>query len=1110
MVEKLSDQQVNDLLTTLRSDAAVDHKVAAVTAAKSAIKQHNVPDTCVFPLFDALRAASTAQHVSIVNAGFSALGHLLTRLSRQEPKYISKEAGRTLPVIIEKMGDQKEKFRTLASQSMTAVWKVSPIDAERFIRNIAMAGKNPRAKESALRWLLQRHQEDSLQFRSYVPSLMELLEDADGMVRDAAKYTVIELFRNASNPAKADLKKQLKNFKVRPAIEQAIIKELVPSSTITERPESRAASSRAGSVPPARPNLSASVSSHASERPITPLVPDRPESVEPLYVNTQRELDEIIREMHTFFEGKETEQNWMKREESIVKLRRLIAGNASTDFPDQFIAHLRSLLDGIIKAVNSLRTSLSKEGCSLVQEIAITFGPAMDPMVELFMQTFIKLAASTKKISAQLANTTVDIIIARISYNTRIMQHIWGAVQDKNIQPRTFATGWLRTLLQKKASHKIQVEHGGGIDLVEKSISKGLADPNPGVREKMRGTFWIFHGIWPTRADVILNKLDSTAQKLLLKDPGNPNPPPKREPAGTARPGLGLSKSTMSTATKPSLRETMMAHKKAAIAAKKTPLPQRPGSAMSHFSPIRTNSAASTHSIASASTALSTAGSSTVRGLAHSGVSGAPVRPSRRRPEMAARPATAGPYSVRGHDGAVSQDATSPREPRPRTMTPKTLESSPRRTGGRRPGHVSQTSETSLPSPSKLSPQHSAPSPHITPRVRPVTMAPHILSGSLQKSEENSLEELTLVVPPVIQPISDAHLPSRQLAENVPSLAVKEPNEALFDAMVHSSAETAEPEEDASVSPARSTPKSLKVYEDPFTEDQTPPKLQSPGIYGPVLEDKSANENAATAGMPPTLGLSSEKAKQNAKLLDSGITRVKTKSLDIHGLRKFQGIIRDNKVILTDEKFDALVLGLFGYLEASIPHLSPEKSQDIRTQILSIIKLLLKKARENFKPHVSRGLEALLAARVEYDSHTHLVSGFEVLADELVTLGDTSDIIMSISQRLRNENMSTTGGCRSLSMGLHILKEAIDAKANFQPSEAELNELSDLAGRCFESAESGVRMDAVQLCVALHSKLGEPRFWDTLKNIKDDPKSLITYYIVKRQREKEVVVNAVR
>lgn len=39
------------------------------------------------------------------------------------------------------------------------------------------------------------HQDNGLQFRAYVPTLMELLEDADGMVREAAKTTVIELFK---------------------------------------------------------------------------------------------------------------------------------------------------------------------------------------------------------------------------------------------------------------------------------------------------------------------------------------------------------------------------------------------------------------------------------------------------------------------------------------------------------------------------------------------------------------------------------------------------------------------------------------------------------------------------------------------------------------------------------------------------------------------------------------------------------------------------------------------------------------------------------------------------------------------------------------------------
>jgi CLIP-associating protein 1/2 len=273
------------------------------------------------------------------------------------------------------------------------------------------------------------------------------------------------------------------------------VKELAPTPG-SARPETPAEV-----PPPARPALGASISSLSSERPITPMAESRPEAVEPSYVNTQRELDDIFRDMQLYFEGKETEQNWLKREESMTRLRRLLAGNAPSDYHDAFLTGLRGLLDGMIKAISSLRTSLSKEGCSLVQDMAITFGPGIDPMVELLMQTFIKLSAATKKIASQQANVTIDTIIGRVTYTARIMQHIWGACQDKNVQPRLYASGWLKTVLNKEAHHRNHVEHSGGLDLVEKCIKKGLNDPNPGVREKMRSTYWTFASIWTARAE---------------------------------------------------------------------------------------------------------------------------------------------------------------------------------------------------------------------------------------------------------------------------------------------------------------------------------------------------------------------------------------------------------------------------------------------------------------------------------------------------------------------------------------------------------------------------------------------------------------------------------
>ncbi|TAQ91257.1 hypothetical protein B7494_g382 [Chlorociboria aeruginascens] len=1067
MGEKITEDQVANLHSILlRNDATIDAKVNQVNNIKSGIKQNNVPESCVPALFEAVRTSMASQHAALVNAGFSTLNHLLTRLSRQEPKFIIKEASRTLPLVIEKMGDQKEKYRQLATQCLTTFWKFAPMDVERIVKNAGLVGKNPRMKESSMAWLVQMHQENGMPFKSFVTTLMELLEDADGMVRDAARNSVIELFRNAPNAAKSDLKKQLKNFNVRPTIVTAITSHLAPAGPQETEPEAVEA--------PPRNHLANGASSISSARPPSPVSEIKLEQVEPAYVNTQRELDETFRDMHPYFEGKESEANWFKREQSCTKLRRLNAGNAPSDFHDAFLIGIKGLLDGILKAVNSLRTSLSKEGCSVIQEIATAAGSGLDPMVEILLQNLIKLCGGTKKISSQQGNVTVDIIISKVSYNVRIMQHIWLASQDKNVQPRTYAAGWLKTMLKKEEHHKGQVEHSGGLELIEKCLKKGLADANPGVRESMRSTYWAFARIWPGKAEAIMANLDATQQRLLENAPDNPDSPKKADPI-SARPGMGFSKSTTGP-PKSSLRETMLAQKKATLASKK--LLTRPESAMSTFSPVKTASSSSTTAKTSDAPLRVRPESSTT--VSHGGLSVAPMRPKLKlKPELAARPATAGGhYSVRrpGHAPTNSDSTTSsPSITRaPKARTPSASSTSPPKRLPARPNtsHSSHASQSSHTSPAKSTINRVAPSPRNSP-AKSKSMPKLQLASSPTKADE----DFTMVVPMT----NDFKGPQ---PPNGPQLAESS-------------------DEDDVVTPL----KSLKVYEDPFssTDDQTTPR---PTFSAPVLEEVPVNEDASylvksdtnTESSDKGPPMSPERFKQNSRLLDSGINKIKAKSLDVHGFRKLQGMIRDNKATWTDDKFDVLLVGLFEYLEEPLRSLSPEKVQDVKAQILATIKVMYKKDREAFRPHVPKILDSLLVTRSCYDSRTHIVSGLELLANELMTLANPKEITNSITGRLSKEEM-TLEGCRTLSMGLHVLKELLDVKGDFMPSDDMVHEICSLAARCLESTESGVRMEAVQLCVSVHARVGENSFWAALGGVKDDPKSLITYYIVKRQRE---------
>jgi CLIP-associating protein 1/2 len=94
-------------------------------------------------------------------------------------------------------------------------------------------------------------------------------------------------------------------------------------------------------------------------------------------------------------------------------------------------------------------------------------------------------------------------------------------MQDKNNNPRISAAAWLKILLDAHGEHKHQIEHGQGMENIEKAIKKGLADPSPDVRTPMRETYWVFAAIWPEKAEAIMAKLDAVGRKALEK--ANPN-----------------------------------------------------------------------------------------------------------------------------------------------------------------------------------------------------------------------------------------------------------------------------------------------------------------------------------------------------------------------------------------------------------------------------------------------------------------------------------------------------------------------------------------------------------------------------------------------------------
>jgi len=560
--------------------------------------------------------------------------------------------------------------------------------------------------------------------------------------------------------------------------------------------------------PPSRPKTPAQAPTSQSQSP------SQEDGVEPLLVSSPRDIDDLVRDMLPWFDGKESEDNWLKREKNVILFRRLTCGNAPHDFSQSYLQATKTLLDGIFKVVNSLRTTLCTNGCLLIQDIARTCGPKIDGMVEIMMQNLIKLCASLKKIAAQNGNAAVDAILENVTFSIRILQHVHWACQDKNVQLRLFAAGWLRTLISRQAHQKSTVEHGGGLDLVEKSIKKGLGDANPGAREGMRGTFWTFYGVWPFQANAILSNLDAKSRSLLEKHPSNPNT--------TQKPSTPSAKGTSGDAARSALRDAIAARKKAAM------MPSRPESSQSTFDILDPAPKPSTRTVPT--------------GAPLSSLSSAPMRPAMRprRAELS-RPATADPYASRPGSRAgqtTSKPVSSPRSVRPKASTPSSNTISAPRL---RPHEAGQTG-TTRGKPKKLdlskSRSHGDLRAASHSRSNSDDSIAHQSSGHAHSVDPPSASEDRDSPAPVVlesPPLSASQPPPVHQEQPEPSQHVRpepvvEPQPLSLEEPIAATSPYPRPEESDAASPlrhsvlrsetesvARSQPEEMIIYEDPAT-----------------------------------------------------------------------------------------------------------------------------------------------------------------------------------------------------------------------------------------------------------------------------------------------------
>lgn len=477
-------------------------------------------------MFQSLKLGLSNSNSQVTSQTLTTARGALRRLDLQDASLLKNDSAYKIIVqLIDRLGDNNEHVCQLARDCLAIIWRSSSIRVESDIKQFGYRHRLARVREQSIRWTAKMASDKvyNLPFRSFTNYLIATLEDADSSVRDAAKQTIIDLFLTVPPHARADLRREMKMQMIRKSTMQHILAHLdiadgpelnLAQSTSSAPDEILSRSSRRIVTPGSQ--AEGSIVGSVASTYVGSLPGSEMEALDPANVFSGRDLEHEMSAMIPHFEGRESERNWLNREKSLNRLRALLRGNSTRDYHVILVTGLRALLEGIIKGMTSLRTSLCLVGLQLTKDLCIVLGPGADPFVEQLLGTLVKLTGATKKIQAQAANITINVLIAHVSYHPRLLQHLYLAIQDKNVAPRMFATAWLRLLLEVHAEPKAQIEHSG-LEVLDKSIRKGLVDANPGVREGMRATYWKYTSIWPEKGATIMTTVQGAARKQLEK-----------------------------------------------------------------------------------------------------------------------------------------------------------------------------------------------------------------------------------------------------------------------------------------------------------------------------------------------------------------------------------------------------------------------------------------------------------------------------------------------------------------------------------------------------------------------------------------------------------------
>ena len=601
-----------------------------------------------------------------------------------------------------------------------------------------------------------------------------------------------------------------------------------------------------------------------------------------------------------------------------------------------------------------------------------------------------------------------------------------------------------------------------------------------------------------------MNAMDAKHQELLLKHSANPNPLKDSDVAlhntyDDKKPVLA--RHLTKALSKPSLRDTMLAQKRAKQAA--VPSSERPPTPLSMADTTDVSSAQPSNIKAKVTAATSAASkpnpsSLTIASLGKIGsLNSAPMRPLRQAKREVIRPGTADPTQAR-KPARIDAKPASPRgsTARPRPKSSMAITRSVTKSIASKDGALSNDDSKA----GTLSEEHVS-----TPIIKgtsstDVAQALPVAVEIIPKSS-NSVPSLELQTIP--KPSTPVNTGAKGCSHSHPTSPPRTPITPL-------------PE------PMFSPPSPLQIYEDPFRNDGITKRapynkdivealaeldvnyerhqLATPQRLSPErqanyaawkLAEERENRKSGSLDLPPNM-------INDHKTIDSCIRAIRARVMDNYGFRALQKIIRVNDLRIWGDgtRFDALLFATIEYLE------KPKPSVDVSTQLMITLRIMMRTYHSRFDTYDARVLCALITCRRYYKATHHVVSGIEESCDEIICQTFVPvQCIEAVLDTIETETDDEAGKL-SLTLGIYALQlllERISASKLFGPSDIDTEvwkRLTRLTRKLLIDDYVNVRIASYEFCISVYKVAPAPlAFLDDLASLPADAKALMQYYI---------------